>query len=130
MSNDTMVTLQGNVGGDVQLRSAGETCVANIRVACTPRRFHRQTGEWVDGQTQWYTVTAWRALGEHCAESLRRGDPVIVHGRLNARTFVNKSNIEVTTFEVDALTIGHDLSRGVSEFTRRPRPQGSEAVAA
>ena len=39
MSNETMVTLQGNVGADVQLRTAGETCVANIRVACTPRRY-------------------------------------------------------------------------------------------
>ena len=39
MSNDTMVTLQGYVGGDVELRTAGESCVANIRVACTPRRY-------------------------------------------------------------------------------------------
>ena len=121
MSNDTMVTLQGHVGGDVQLRTAGESCVANIRVACTPRRYQRRTDEWVDGTTQWYTVNAWRALGEHCARSLRRGDPVIVHGRLHARTYINKHNVEVLTFEVEALMVGHDLNRGISQFIRVPK---------
>ena len=130
MSNETMVTLQGNVGGDVVLRRVGETCDANIRVACTPRRYQRRTDEWVDGATQWYTVNAWRALGEHCQRSLRRGDPVIVHGRLNARTYVNKNDIEVTTFEVEAVAVGHDLNRGVSQFIRVPRTQGMEQNAA
>jgi single-strand DNA-binding protein len=130
MSNETMVTLQGHVGGDVQLRRVGETCVANIRVACTPRRYQRRTDEWVDGTTQWYTVNAWRSLGEHCERSLRRGDPVVVHGRLNARTYVNKNNIEVTTFEVEAVAVGHDLNRGVSQFIRVPRAQGTEQTAA
>lgn len=122
MLNETMVTLQGYVGGDVQLRRAGESMVGNFRVACTPRRFHRRTGEWVDGDTQWYTVNAWRALGEHCDRSLRRGDPVVVHGRLNQRTYVNKNNVEVTSFEVEALVVGHDLNRGVSQFIKTPRP--------
>jgi single-strand DNA-binding protein len=129
MSHETMVTLQGHVGGDVELRTAGETCVANIRVACTPRRYQRRTEEWVDGPTQWYTVNAWRALGEHCASSLRRGDPVVVHGRLNARTYVNRHNVEVTAFEVEAVAVGHDLSRGVSRFTRAPKPSGAGAPA-
>lgn len=128
MSNDTMVTLQGHVGGDVQLRTAGESCVANIRVACTPRRYQRRTDEWVDGQTQWYTVNAWRALGEHCARSLRRGDPVIVHGRLHARTYINKHHVEVLTFEVEALMVGHDLSRGISQFIRVPKAQPVESA--
>ena len=51
MSNETMVTLQGNVGGDVMLRQAGEQVVANFRIACTPRRFQRKSEEWVDGET-------------------------------------------------------------------------------
>ncbi len=122
MLNETMVTLQGWVGGDVQLRRAGESVVANFRVACTPRRYHRRTEEWVDADTQWYTVSAWRTLGEHCDRSLRRGDPVIVHGKLSARTYINKHDIEVTAFEVEALLVGHDLSRGVSQFVKTSRP--------
>ena len=75
-------------------------------------------------------MNAWRGLGEHCERSLRRGDPVIVHGRLNARTYVNKNNVEVTAYEVDAVTIGHDLNRGVSQFTRAPKAQASETTVA
>jgi single-strand DNA-binding protein len=126
MINETVVTLQGWVGADPQLRQAGDSAVASIRVACTPRRFRRSTQEWVDGSTQWYTVNAWRTLGEHCARSLRRGDPVVVHGRLNAHTYVNKAGQQVTAFEVEADVVGHDLSKGVSEFARVPKQGAGE----
>ena len=66
-------------------------------------------------------MTAWRALADNCASSLRRGDPVVVHGRLETRTYVNANNVEVLSFEIDALHVGHDLSRGTSAFTRRQR---------
>ncbi|MDP2772883.1 MAG: single-stranded DNA-binding protein [Nocardioides sp.] len=122
MLNDTMVTLQGWLGADVQLRQAGDATVASFRVGCTPRRFHRGRQEWVDGRTQWYTVSAWRSLGDHCARSLRRADPVVVHGRLTARTYINNAGVEVTALEVEACLVGHDLSRGTSEFTRASRP--------
>jgi single-strand DNA-binding protein len=120
--NETVVTLQGWLGGEVTLRAAGETPVASFRVACTPRRYQRRTDSWVDGDTQWYTVTAWRALADNCARSLRSGDPVVVHGRLNAQTWTSSAGIEVTSFEVDAAFVGHDLNRGVGQFTRAPRP--------
>jgi single-strand DNA-binding protein len=127
MPNETMVTLQGWLGGDVQVRQAGDSVVASFRLACTPRRFRRSTQEWADGPTQWYTVNAWRALGDHCARSLRRADPVVVHGRLNAHTYVNKAGHEVTVFEVEADVVGHDLSRGVSQFTKAARPAAESA---
>jgi single-strand DNA-binding protein len=122
--NETHVTLQGWLGGDVTVREAGGVPVATFRVACTPRRYQRKSDEWVDGDsdTQWYTVTAWRGLAENCAASLRRGDPVAVHGRLNAQVWTNSAGIEVTSFEVDALFVGHDLNRGVGRFTRTSRP--------
>lgn len=116
--NETFVTLQGWLGGEVTVREVGDAVVANFRVACTPRRYQRKTDEWVNGDTQWYTVNAWRSLAEHCGESLRRGDPVVVHGRLNAQTWTNSAGIEVTSFEVDATFVGHDLNRGTSAFTR------------
>ncbi len=129
MFNETMVTLQGNVGGDVTLRQAGEQLVANFRIACTPRRFQRKSGEWADGETQWYSVSAWRQLGEHCSRSLRRGDPVVVQGRLTQRSYVNKNHVEVVALEVEALLVGHDLSKGVSAFTRRPSQPAREEAA-
>ena len=135
--NDTTITLQGWLGSDVELRRAGEVPVASFRLACTPRRFNRRTENWSDGVTQWYTVSAWRSLAENAAGSLRRGDPVVVTGRLQLRTYVNKQDAEVVVFEVEATHLGHDLSRGTSAFTRTPKQdpgqdpqQGQEEVAA
>ncbi|WP_127480230.1 single-stranded DNA-binding protein [Nocardioides pantholopis] len=128
--SDTLVTLQGWLGGDVTLRQAAGVPVASFRVACTPRRYQRSTDTWGDGPTQWYTVNVWRGLAENAARSLRRGDPVVLHGRLNLSVWVNAQGEEVTTFEVDAVHVGHDLSRGTSAFTRTPRPTREAADAA
>ncbi len=129
--NESMVTFQGWLGADVRTRTAAGSLVASFRVASTPRRYHRGTQEWSDGPTQWYTVNAWRTLGEHCAASLRRGDPVIVHGRLNQTTWVNSDGVEVTSLEVDATFVGHDLNRGTTSFARPQRtPEATETPAA
>lgn len=119
--NETQISFQGNVGGDVQVRQAGAAQVATFRVAVTPRRFQRSTEQWADAETQWYTVHAWRSLGDNVAASLRRGDPVFVQGRLSARTWTTKEGVEVTTSEVDATVVGHDLNRGRADFSRTPR---------
>ena len=116
--NESMVTFQGWLGSDVRTHQAGGAMVARFRVASTPRRLNRTTGEWRDGPTQWYSVSAWRGLGEHCAASLRRSDPVIVHGRLTQSSWVNQEGVEMTSLEVDASFVGHDLNRGTSDFTR------------
>ena len=120
--NETTITLTGWLGGEVTRREANGVPVAKFRVATTPRRYNRRTEEWVNGDTQWYSVTAWRQLAENCAESLRRGDPVVIHGRLSAETWTNKAGIEVSSMEIEATFVGHDLGRGVSSFTRNPRP--------
>jgi single-strand DNA-binding protein len=118
---ETTVTLQGWLGGDVTTRMAGDALVASFRVASTPRRFQRSTETWVDGATQWYSVKAWRALAENCQKSLRRSDPVVVHGRLTVSAWTDRNGVEQTTLEVEATHVGHDLSRGTSQFTRTPK---------
>ena len=59
--NESYVTLQGWVGGDVDLRDVGDTQCASFRVGSTPR--YLRNGSWVDGQTSWFTVNCWRGLG-------------------------------------------------------------------
>ena len=120
--NESMITVRGWLGGDVDLRRAGDVPVASFRLACTPRKFNRRTENWSDGETQWFTVSCWRGLAENCAASLRRADAVVVVGRFEVRSFVNSQGVEVQTFEIDATHVGHDLSRGTSRFVRPPRP--------
>jgi single-strand DNA-binding protein len=133
MTIDTMVTVQGWLGNEPQLRQAGSVSVANFRVGSTPRRFNRAREEWVDGPTQWYGVSAWRTLGEHCKRSLHVGDPVVVHGRLSQRSY-DRDGVEVTVLEIEAYAVGHDLTRGVSSFikagaTRRDERQEQAAAS-
>lgn len=126
---ETTVTLQGYVGTPVTTRVAGDSVVASFRVACTPRRYQRKTETWADGATQWYSVTAWRGLAENCQQSLHRGDPVIVHGRLTVNTWVNRDGIEMSSLEVEATHVGHDLTRGTAQFTKTPKPAAASAPA-
>ncbi len=68
--NETTMTIIGNVVDAPKLRrTKNGHCVANFRVASTPRRFDREKGEWVDGTTLFVTSSAWRALGENVDRS-------------------------------------------------------------
>ena len=118
--NDTFVTFHGWAGSEVRHRVAKDVSVATVRVAVTPRL--KRDGEWVDGETAWYSVTAWRTLADHLRDSVRKGDPVVVHGRLRTETWTPDEGPSSTTLQVEASLIGHDLTRGISHFIKAPRP--------
>lgn len=122
---DTYITLNGWVGSDVSLREvAGGQLVANFRVATTSRKFRNNT--WEDGATTWYSVRAWRQLGDNVKESVHRGDAVVVHGRLEADVWTKDDGTTNTQLVITASSVGHDLSRGTAVFSK---PARSEAVA-
>lgn len=123
--NDTYVTLHGYVGGDVELRDAGGTPVATLRVATTPR--FQRGGEWVDGETQWYSVSCWRTLAANVAASVRKGDAVYVHGRMRSDTWTRQDGTTATGWTVVASVVGHDLNRGRAVFSRPPRSEPTSA---
>lgn len=132
--NDTLVTLQGHLGGDVRFHETAKGPVAHFRVGAQPSWLDRETGEWVNGETTWYSVTAWRGLARNCADSLLRGDPVVVHGRLNQRAW-SSNGAQGVDLEVHASFVGHDLNRGRSRFTKVKtgtpvQPQGATEPAA
>ena len=116
--NEAQITLSGWLGATPFYDDKSEVSRCRFRLATTPRRFDKDKNVWVDGDTQWYSVVAWRGLADNCAQSLKKADPVVVHGRLKAETWTNRAGIEVTTFEVEASFVGHDLNRGTSSFVR------------
>lgn len=124
--NETYITLTGWVGSDVALREvAGGQPVANFRVASTSRRF--RNNEWADGTTTWYQVKAWRSLADNVAQSIRSGDPVVVHGRLEADVWTKEDGTVNTQLVVTATSVGHDLSRGTAVFTKPVRSGVADA---
>jgi single-stranded DNA-binding protein len=46
----------------------------------------QQDGEWRDGETLFFKVNVWRGQAEHLADSLSKGDRVMVTGRLRHGT--------------------------------------------
>jgi len=137
MSNDANIDLAGFVASEPSFRRlATGTSHAKLRVAYTERRLNRETGEWGDGPTSFVTVLCWRTLADNVAMCLRKGEPVLVRGRLRVREYEGKDGSRGTETEIDASSIGHDLNRGVAHFSRTRRAPGetaaesAEAVAA
>ncbi len=119
MLNEAQISLTGYVATQPVTRQVTPG-VSNVsmRVAWTPRRQDRVTGEWVDGNTSYVTVICWRKLGTNVAICVRKGDPVVVKGRLSVRPYADKEGVPRISVEVDANSVGHDLSRGVGSFQR------------
>jgi single-strand DNA-binding protein len=123
MVNEAQISLTGYVATQpvAKIVKPGLNTVS-MRVAWTPRRQDKETGEWMDGNTSYVTVNCWRKLATNVALSLRTGDPVLLAGRLTVRTYDDKDGIRRTAVDIDASSVGHDLSRGISQF-QRVRPQ-------
>lgn len=117
---DTPIMIVGNVLTAPEWRRTNKTgtLVANFRVASTSRRFDRENGRWIDGDSLRVRVTCWRKLAENVGASLAVGDPVMVIGRLYTRDWTDSENNLRTSFELDASAVGHDLARGRTKLFR------------
>jgi single-strand DNA-binding protein len=86
-------------------------------LAASHRRFDRNTSKWVDGETNWFTVTAFRQLAINAAGSVSKGDRVLIAGKLRVRDWDNGERAG-TSVEIELDSMGHDLTWGSSVFTR------------
>ncbi|RST25289.1 single-stranded DNA-binding protein [Streptomyces sp. WAC04770] len=120
--NGTMVTLVGNAATAVEFRETATGGMARFRFAVTPRRRDRETQLWTDGPTSFYTVWAWRTLATNLAASVAIGEPLVVHGRLKVRE-EERDGGRRTFVDVEAVAVGHDLSRGTAAFRRVVRTE-------
>lgn len=120
MSQSNYITLTGFVTAEptLGLTKASKTPVTKIRVGSTPRWLDRGTGEWRDGETSYYNVRCWRKLAENVTASLRKGDMILVRGKFRTRTWVDEQQHTRVELEVEADSVGHDMSFGWSRFNR------------
>ena len=103
--------------------------ITSFRLASTQRRFDRSQEKWIDGETNWYTITAFRQLAVHAAGSIEKGQRVVLSGRLRIRDWENGERTG-TTVDIEADALGHDLSWGTSVFTRSIATSSSKDAAA
>lgn len=124
------ITVVGTVGS-VPVGHTTQTGrhVTSFRLACTPRVRDRESGEWTDGATNWYSVAVWEQLGRNALGSLHKGERAIVSGRLRLRRW-EKDDRSGMDAEVTAIAIGHDLKWGTAQFAsahRSERPPDDSA---
>lgn len=105
--------------------------ITSFRMAASHRRFDRTANKWVDGETNWFTVTAFRQLAINAAGSISKGERVLVTGKLRVRDWDNGERAG-TSVEIEAEALGHDLTWGTAVFTRtvlvrEPDPSDAEA---
>ncbi len=118
------ITIVGVVGTDPERKNPKGLPITTFRVATKERRFDRATGAWADGETNWYTVSAYRRLAEHVFDSVHKRDRVILTGRLRVRNWETGES-RGTAVDIDLDAIGHDLLWGTTVFTRDERDAGS-----
>lgn len=139
--NETLVTVVGNVATEPESQTTGAGVqFTRFRLATATRRYDAERGAWTDGPTSFYTVRAWRSLAAHVKDSVGLGQPLLVHGRLRIRDD-EKDGRRYLSAEIEAVSVGHDLNRGVARFSRGGAPApavtehqevppvGAEAVA-
>jgi single-strand DNA-binding protein len=105
---------------------AGEQMVT-MRIGWTPRSFDRGIGDWKDQPTSFASVVCFRKLAENAYACLRKGDPIVVRGTLRIREYEDKNGARRATADIVADSIGHDLAKGISSFTKSRPPSGETA---
>jgi single-strand DNA-binding protein len=130
--NINHVMISGNVVSDPRLSVTQRGDVrTSFRIAHNRRFQNRTTGEWCDGETTYVDVTCWRQLAQNVADSVVRGMPVVVTGRLEIRQVaaVDAQAPARTFVTVEAAAVGPDLSLGTVAFTRVKRAAALEQEA-
>ncbi|MFF0613251.1 single-stranded DNA-binding protein [Nocardia tengchongensis] len=136
MSGETTLTIIGNLTADPIVRFMNDTgdAVVNFTVASTPRVFDAKSKQWKDGAALFLRCTQWREAGEHVADSLSKGDRVIVVGKLSQREYTDRDGVKRTVMELVADEVGTSLKYAVARPVRsknrnggRPNPKDGNA---
>lgn len=124
---ETPITVVGNLVADPELRyTPSGVAVANFRVASTPRNYDKNTNQWVDGDPLFMACNVWRQAAENVANSLGKGDRVIVNGRLRQRSFENREGEKRTVIELEVDEVGPALKYATAQVAKAAPNRGGQ----
>ncbi|QKD80011.1 single-stranded DNA-binding protein [Actinomyces marmotae] len=131
MTHQLDLTIQGTLGTNPVLTFSGSDerrlAYCRFRVATTTR--HRtRSGQWVDDPTMWFTAKCWGSLAINAAEALRKGDPVLLAGRMTQEAWDSGKGIIITNV-LSLTAVGHDLNRGFTRFARVRRDENGNELS-
>lgn len=125
----TNVTLTGTLGRDPELRfTAKGKAVVTLSVVTSKSVLDESTNKWVNEEETWWRVTAWDKLAENIAETLLKGDPVIVVGRAFMDSYDGKDGEKRQSLAVNAYTVALELKRRSAAVNRVKRDGGAPSA--
>ncbi len=117
------ITILGNITRDPELRfTPSGTAVASFGLAVNRNVQNKNSGEW-ETQVDFFNVTAWYKLAENCAESLSKGDRVLVSGRLSQDSWESKDGQKRSTVKIIANVIAPSLEFASCRLEKNPRAE-------
>lgn len=96
------ITAQGNLvfEPDFQVTASGiSRC--KLRIACNERK-KSDNGTWADGDTSYFDIVLWRGLAEAVAETFKKGQAILVVGKVRVSKYEDKNGVERTSVEITA----------------------------
>jgi single-strand DNA-binding protein len=112
------ITVRGFVATEIKSSTTpGGVPTASFRMGSTERRYDRTASRWIDGNTNWFTVQGYRQLAGNMGCSIKKGQRIIVVGRLKMRSWEKDGRV-YHAVEIDAESVGHDLMWGSANFIR------------
>lgn len=125
--SDSDLTICGGLGRDPELRfTQGGMAMVTMGVAVSRRWLDRKSDEWQE-KTSWIDVTVFGQLAENVAQSLKKGDRVMVKGRLEQDEWEDRESGEKRSkLKMVADEIGGSLKWATASFERatREKPAG------
>lgn len=118
------ITIIGNLTADPELRfTPSGQAVTNFTVASTARFFDKAKNEWAEGDTTFIRCSVWREMAENVAESLEKGNRVVVTGTLKVRQYETDKG-KGTSVECDVEEVGPSLKWASAKITRNQSSSG------
>lgn len=132
----TQITIVGNLTGEPEQRYTPQgKAVTNFNLAVNERRFNRDTNQWEDGDTTFYSVSVWGPAAENAAATLKKGMEAIVMGSFKARQYQtregeNRLSLDVTVTAGNG-AVGPSLRwvQGEMQRGQGSNPQGGQQAA-
>ena len=123
------ITILGNITRDPELRfTPSGTAVVSFGLAVNRSIQNKKSGEW-QTEVDFFNVTAWYKLAENCAESLSKGDRVLVSGRLSQDSWEDKEGQKRSTVKIIASVIAPSLEFAVCKLEKNPKMDSGGVTA-
>lgn len=110
--NTNSVIIAGRATRDAELNySEGGSAYLNIGIA-NNQNWRNKSGEWVDN-TVFANATLWGKAAERMADKIKKGDPIIIEGKLSSYTKEidgkKQTIVSINAFRVQKLTKGSEV---------------------